>query len=235
MKYKHLFFDLDRTLWDFDSNFIESFKEIFTKFSLDKNGIPSLEAFTTTYTDHNDRLWDLYRNDKISKEELRDSRFIVTLNDFGIDNIDLANEISEEYILISPRKGILMPGTIEVLNQLKSNYQLHIITNGFEEIQKVKMEYAGLNEYFACIVTSEEAGSKKPDTRIFNYALKKAGAEVNESLMIGDDFEVDILGANAIGMDTVFYNPRNAETTSQQSTYKVTHLKELLPLLNIKN
>src|ERR1035437_959145 len=144
MKYKHLFFDLDRTLWDFDSNFIETFKEIFVKYALEQTGIPSLEAFTATYTGHNDRLWDLYRNDKISKEELRDTRFIITLNDFGIDNVALANEISEEYIFISPRKGILMPGTIEVLEQLKTKYHLHIITNGFEEIHKVKMEYAGL-------------------------------------------------------------------------------------------
>ncbi|NWJ49733.1 MAG: noncanonical pyrimidine nucleotidase, YjjG family [Bacteroidetes bacterium] len=235
MKYKHLFFDLDRTLWDFDSNFIETFKEIFTKFSLEQNGIPSLEAFTTTYIGHNDRLWDLYRNDKISKEELRDTRFIITLNDFGINNVALANEISEEYIFISPRKGILMPGTIEVLEQLKNEYHLHIITNGFEEIQKVKMEYAGLNDYFDCIVTSEEAGSKKPDNRIFNYALEKAGAKVTESIMIGDDFEVDILGATSIGMDTIFYDPKNTERVDQMSTYRVTHLTELLSLLERKN
>jgi len=235
MKYKHLFFDLDRTLWDFDSNFIESFKEIFEKYALEKNGIPSLEAFTAIYTGHNDRLWDLYRNDKISKEELRDTRFIITLNDFGIDNVDLANRISEEYIFISPRKGILMPGTIEVLEKLKTNYQLHIITNGFEEIQKVKMEYAGLNGYFDCIVTSEEAGSKKPDNRIFNYALEKAGAKVTESIMIGDDFNVDIIGATSIGMDTIFYDPQNEESNDQKPTYRVTHLTELLSLLEIKN
>jgi putative hydrolase of the HAD superfamily len=235
MKYKHLFFDLDRTLWDFDSNFIETFKEIFTKFSLEQNGIPSFEAFTTAYTGHNDHLWDLYRNDKISKEELRDTRFLITLNDFGIDDVALANEISEEYIFISPRKGMLMPGTIEVLEQLKSKYRLHIITNGFEEIQKVKMEYAGLNEYFDSVVTSEEAGSKKPDNRIFSYALEKAGAKVTESIMIGDDFEVDILGATSIGMDTVFYDPQNSKRVDRESTYRVTHLTELLSLMEVKN
>jgi putative hydrolase of the HAD superfamily len=235
MKYKHIFFDLDRTLWDFDNNFIETFKEIFIKFSLEQNGIPSLEAFTKTYTEHNDRLWDLYRNDKISKEELRDTRFIITLNDFGIDNVSLANEISEEYIFASPRKGILIPGTIEVLEYLKTKYHLHIITNGFEEIQKVKMEYAGLNGYFENIVTSEEAGSKKPDTGIFNYALEKAGAEVNESLMIGDDFNVDIIGATAIGMDTVFYDPHNSDMIDQEATYRVAHLTDLLSFLKIKN
>lgn len=235
MKYKHLFFDLDRTLWDFDSNFIETFKEIFTRFSLEQNGIPSLEAFIKTYTGHNDHLWDLYRNDKISKEELRDTRFLITLNDFGIDDVTLANEISEEYIFISPRKGMLMPGTIEVLERLKTKYRLHIITNGFEEIQKVKMEYAGLNEYFDCVVTSEEAGSKKPDNRIFSYALEKAGANVSESIMIGDDFEVDILGATSIGMDTIFYDPQNTERIDQKPTYRVTHLIELLSLLETKN
>lgn len=235
MKYKHLFFDLDRTLWDFESNFIETFKEIYTKFSLKQNGIPSLEAFTATYREHNNHLWDLYRNDKISKEELRDTRFIITLNDFGIDNVALANKISEEYIFISPRKGMLMPGTIEVLEQLKNKYHLHIITNGFEEIQKVKMEYAGLDGYFDSIVTSEEAGSKKPDNRIFSYALEKARAKVTESIMIGDDMEVDILGASSIGMDTVFYDPHNADSIDQTATYKVTHLTELLSLLEIKN
>ncbi len=231
MKYKHLFFDLDRTLWDFESNYIETFKEIFEKFSLKQSGIPSFEAFTETYTKHNEHLWNLYRNDKISKEELKDTRFILTLNDFGIDNVSLANEISEEYTFACPRKGVLMPGTIKVLDQLKSQYHLHIITNGFEEIQKVKMEYAGLNGYFDCVVTSEEAGSKKPDKRIFTYALKKAGAKVKESLMIGDDFEVDILGAAAIGMDTVYYDFQDTENSTQKTTYKVAHLTELLSLL----
>ena len=235
MKYKHLFFDLDNTLWDFDRNAHETFNEIYQSFLLEQKKIPSLDAFIQVYSVHNTRLWDLYRNSLISKEELRDTRFMLTLNEFGIDDQKLADKISEEYTFRSPRKGHLYPGTIETLEQLKSHFQLHIITNGFEEIQHVKLEFAGLTKYFDCVITSEQAESKKPDVGIFKYALKQAGASAEESLMIGDDLEVDIIGACAVGMDTIYFDPLNRNTTSLVPTHRIDNISDILLYTDILN
>lgn len=227
MKYKHLFFDLDNTLWDFDRNAFETFNEIYQSFLLEQKKIPSIDAFIQVYTVHNTRLWNLYRDSFISKEELRDTRFLLTLKEFGIDDQKLADKISEEYIFHSPRKGYLYPGTIETLEQLKNHFQLHIITNGFEEIQHIKLEFAGLTKYFDNVFTSEQAESKKPDAGIFKYALKQAGASAEESLMIGDDLEVDIIGAKAVGMDTIYFDPLNRNTTTLVPTHRVDNISDI--------
>jgi putative hydrolase of the HAD superfamily len=231
MKYKHLFFDLDNTLWDFEKNSFETFNELYNNNLLEHAKIPSVEAFHDVYAIHNTRLWGLYRDNLVSKEELRDTRFLITLKEFGIDDQKLADILSEEYIFRSPRKGILFPGTIETLEQLKDRFRLHIITNGFEEIQHVKLEFVGLSKYFECIITSEQAGSKKPDAGIFHYALEQAGANVAESLMIGDDLEVDIIGAKAIGMDTVFFDPFNLNCETQEPTHRVDTISDILFIL----
>jgi putative hydrolase of the HAD superfamily len=232
MKYKHLFFDLDNTLWDFEKNSHETFNEIYQNNLAGHGKIPSVEAFIDVYTNHNTRLWGLYRENMISKEELRDTRFLIALKEFGIDDKTLANKISEEYIYRSPRKGILFPGTIETLEKLKDRFRLHIITNGFEEIQHVKLAFAGLDKYFECLITSEQAGSKKPDAGIFHYALGQAGASAGESLMIGDDLDVDILGARAVGIDTILFDPFNMNCATRESTYRVDNIPEILSILN---
>jgi putative hydrolase of the HAD superfamily len=228
MKYKHLFFDLDNTLWDFDRNAYETFNEIYQNYLLEQKKITSIDAFIQVYTVHNTRLWDLYRNSLISKEELRDTRFLITLKEFGIDDQELAAKISEEYIYRSPRKGYLYPGTIETLEQLKNDFQLHIITNGFEEIQKVKLAFAGLDKYFKCLITSEQAESKKPDAGIFHYALNQAGACAEESLMIGDDLDVDIIGASAVGMDTIYFDPLKNNISSLIPTHRIDNIPDIL-------
>jgi putative hydrolase of the HAD superfamily len=235
MKYKHLFFDLDNTLWDFAKNSHETFNELYMDNLAGHDRIPCAEAFIDVYTIHNTRLWSLYRDNLISKEELRDSRFLLTLNEFGIDDKELAARLSDEYIYKSPRKGILFPGTIETLEKLKDRFQLHIITNGFEEIQHLKLAFAGLSQYFECLITSEQAGSKKPDAGIFHYALEKAGARAEESLMIGDDLEVDIIGARAIGMDTILFDPFNLNTTSPEPTHRVDYIPDILPFIENMN
>lgn len=235
MKYKHLFFDLDNTLWDFERNSHETFNELYHNHLLKNKKIPSVDAFIQVYTGHNTRLWSLYRDNLISKEELRDTRFLITLKEFGIDDTVLANNLSEEYIYRSPRKGILFPGTIETLELLKNRFQLHIITNGFEEIQHIKLEFSGLNKYFRCLITSEQAGSKKPDAGIFNYALKQAKALPEESLMIGDDLDVDIIGANAVGMDTIFFDPLHTNTSTLPPTHCIDTIPDILPFIDSLN
>lgn len=208
-KYKHIFFDLDMTLWDFETNAHEAYKDIYEKFLLHGRGIRSIEAFLRYYFVHNDNLWDQYRKGEITKEFLRSRRFELTLLDFGIDDPKLAEDIGLEYITISPKKTNLFPHAHEILKYLQDKYPLHIITNGFEEVQFTKLKNSKLDGYFQHVITSEDAGSKKPDPGIFNYALDKAGARAEESLMIGDDPEVDVMGAQSAGMDGIYFNPKH--------------------------
>jgi putative hydrolase of the HAD superfamily len=206
-KYKHIFIDLDKTIWDFESNSRVTFRELFEKYELRSHGISHLHNFSKVYTRINDLLWASYRENKIIKEVLNIRRFELTLQEFGIDDLILATRIAEDYIYLSPLKTILFPYSREALNYLKINYSLHIITNGFEEVQQKKLDVCDLRKYFTTITTSEEAGVKKPETGIFELALEKAGAKAGDSLMIGDDLQVDMAGARLIGMDTLFFNP----------------------------
>jgi putative hydrolase of the HAD superfamily len=207
MKYKHLFIDLDKTIWDFDRNAKTTFEEIYLKFDLKGKGISDLDSFFQVYTRINEMLWDLYRENKIKKEVLNIRRFELTLNEFGIDDLILATYISEDYITLSPQKTLLLPHSREALDYLYKKYHLHLITNGFEEVQQTKLDVSDLRKYFRTITTSEEAGVKKPEGPIFKLAMRKAGAKASESLMIGDDLAVDMAGASATGMDTLYFNP----------------------------
>jgi putative hydrolase of the HAD superfamily len=212
-KYKHLFIDLDKTIWDFEKNTQVTFREIFEKYKIADLGKVELPAFFQAYTRINDMLWALYRENKIKKEKLNVYRFELALNEFNIDNLMLATQIAEDFITLSPLKTILFPHAHEALSYLKSKYQLHLITNGFEEVQQKKLDVCDLRKYFKTITTSEEAGVKKPERWIFELALQKAAAHASESLMIGDDLEVDVAGAKGIGMDTLFFNPDRNEHT----------------------
>jgi putative hydrolase of the HAD superfamily len=206
-KYKHIFFDLDRTLWDFDSSSEMAFSEIFDKYNLFGKGIESVKTFQKAYNIHNEELWELYRVGKIEKENLRNLRFHLTLADFGIVDHELASNIGDDYLAISPLKVSLFPNALEILAYLQSKYTLHLITNGFSEVQFIKLKASGLDKYFNEVITSEDAGVKKPDVRIFEYSLQKTGAEVHESLMVGDDPEVDVKGAQNAGIDAVLFDP----------------------------
>jgi len=228
--YKHIFFDLDNTLWDFEKNAREAFMDIYGKFDLKTAGIHDLDQFANSYIRHNEELWALYREGKIEKEYLRWRRFEVTLNDFGIDSPELALAIGNEYVTISPQKTNLFPNTIAALDYLKRRYTMHIITNGFEEVQFSKLRNSNLRLYFADVITSEAAGSKKPDPRIFAFALQKTGALAGESLMIGDDIETDIQGAAKAGMDTVFFNPGKLPHNGEVSL-EINDLIELTQIL----
>jgi len=209
--YKHIFIDLDKTIWDFESNSKATFREIFEKYRLTSQGINNLDQFTKSYTRINDMLWALYRENKIFKEVLNIRRFELTLLEFKIDDLILATNMAEDYITLSPQKTILFPHSHEALSYLKTRYSLHIITNGFEELQHQKLDVCDLRKYFTTVTTSEEAGVKKPENRIFELAMKKAGAYPANSLMIGDDLEVDMAGASGIGMGTLFFNPDKQE------------------------
>jgi putative hydrolase of the HAD superfamily len=229
-KYKHIFIDLDKTIWDFESNSMATFREIFEKHKLNTLGITHIGHFHEVYTRINNMLWALYRENKIKKEVLNIRRFELTLQEFGIDDLILATQIAEDYVTLSPQKTILFPHSHEALSYLKKKYSLHIITNGFEELQHQKLDNCDLRKYFKTITTSEEAGVKKPETAIFELALRKAGATINESLMIGDDLEVDVAGAKGIGMDTLFFNP-DRDDHNENPDHEVHSWMEVMKIL----
>ena len=207
MQIEHLFFDLDRTLWDFETNSHEELTNLYHVHSLHQLGISLPNEFIKVYKNINENCWEKYRLNQLSKEKLRSERFFLTLEYFGIINDKLAIKIGNDYVNNSPFRTKLIPFTIHLLNALKDHYKLHIITNGFEEVQHIKLRESGLNHFFDKVITSEMAGSKKPDPTIFNYALKMSGALVENSVMIGDDLNTDISGAINVNMKAIYYNP----------------------------
>ena len=229
-KYKHIFFDLDRTLWDFDAAAEVAFERIYEKYNLKKLGIPNAHEFHEVYHPLNERLWELYRADKITKDYLNRTRFVLPLEHYGIHDTDLADHLSEDYVYWSPRIVRLVPGTMELLEYLKPKYHLHLITNGFQEVQHTKLSGSGLEPYFETLTVSEEVGVKKPNPEIFYYALRKAHATAEESLMIGDEMAVDIDGARAAGIDQLFFNP-NKELVEGGRTYEVHELLQVMELV----
>ena len=230
MQIKHIFFDLDRTLWDFETNAYNTLSELYEEHALFMKGISNIDVFIDIYKIHNEQLWELYRDSKVEKDVLRSSRFKLTLQDFGIDDGRLSIKLGEQYIQKCPLKTNVFPFTFEVLDYLKEKYHLHIITNGFEEVQYVKLEQSKLLHYFEHIITSEQVGVKKPNPEIFRHALVKAFCKPDESIMIGDDLPVDILGAKAIGMKQVYFNPE--KIAHQESIdFEISCLSQLKNLL----
>lgn len=228
--YKHLFFDLDRTLWDLDRNSREALLEIYTHFKLEELGVINFEAFFENYKHINDRLWDDYRKGLLHKDSLRTIRFSQTLQLFQIFDPRLSEQIGYTYVEISPKKTNLLPNALSTLEYLAPHYQIHIITNGFEEVQHIKLENSGLKPYLSHIITSEKAQCKKPDPRIFAFALHETGAKRNESLMIGDSLELDIIGAKQVGINQVYFNPEGIKH-SVEITFEIKNLQELQNIL----
>lgn len=227
MKYKHLFFDLDHTLWDFDANARATLEKLHIDLDLVSKGVHDFELFHKNYLQHNEKLWARYRNGYIKQEELRLKRMWLTLLDFKIADEALARQLNELFLQLLPARTILFPDTKEVLHYLTNKgYQLHLITNGFEETQHSKLKYSGLNVFFKEIITSEGSNSLKPQKEIFDFAMAKAKASVKESIMIGDSLEVDIAGAMNAGMDQIHVNYNDAPQDIKP-TYTVRALKEL--------
>lgn len=205
-KYTHIFFDLDRTIWDFDRNSAEVIAELFKEFDIGQKTGADFHTFHEIYLEENHQLWELYLCHEITKDQLRSSRFNNTFGRFGFSDAKLGVQLEELYIARSPYKKQLFPDALNVLEYLNKKYSLHIITNGFREVQHTKLNSCGLTGFFGSVVISEELGINKPDPRIFRYAAENANADINTCLMIGDDYEVDILGARNSGMDAVWFN-----------------------------
>ena len=209
---KHIFFDLDRTLWDFDKNSEIALRHIFEEEKL-QNHIPSFAVFHDFYIAENARLWKLYGQGLMRKDVLRYERFRTALHSFFPAEEVLIKRIGDAYVEISPRQTALFPNAIETLKNLKSlGFTLHIITNGFQEVQFVKLENSGLKEYFDSIVCSEFIGKNKPDPAIFHHAFELANCKPKDSLMIGDDYYADITGALNAGIHAILFDPELKST-----------------------
>lgn len=227
IKYRHLFFDLDHTLWDFEENARLTLRELYLQLQLEEKGINDFDLFHKNYLAHNEKLWERYRNGFIRQEELRVKRMWLALLDFKIADEVLARDMSIRFLDLLPTRTILFPYAIEILQYLTNkNYQLHLITNGFEKTQHSKLRHSGLDKYFKEVITSEGSSSLKPNKEIFDFAIEKTGASREESIMLGDSIEVDIIGAMQAGIDQVFINHLNLPIDIRP-TYVVNSLKEL--------
>lgn len=225
-KYKHIFFDLDHTLWDFEANSRATLAELYEELGLHGRGIPSFEVFHETYLPINSQYWARYHHKLLGKDELRVGRFLETLRRFKVDDEVLAETMAQQYLDRSPYKTAIFPDALEVLEYLSKKYTLHIITNGFSEVQDIKIRESRLEVYFRHVFVSERVGHQKPEREIFLHAMEVTGATPEDSVMIGDNMATDIMGAKSAGMDQVFYNPLGKKTRDK-ATYEVATLTEL--------
>lgn len=230
MTIQHIFFDLDHTLWDFRANSRETISEMFDEMRLAGRGIKDFNRFLRVYEDQNEKMWESYRRGLVRKQELRNGRFERTFEKFGIQDPQLAADAAAFYLERSPQKTQLIDHTHDVLTQLKRHFHLHIITNGFDEVQFLKLTNSGLDNYFEEVITSEQASARKPDPLIFSMALQRTGARSAESAMVGDSFEHDILGAMAMGILGIYYNPEG-HRHNRKPDREVQSLSELPAIL----
>jgi YjjG family noncanonical pyrimidine nucleotidase len=228
--YKCVLFDLDHTLWDYETNSRETLEELYGTYNLAARGVTDFESFMTSFRTVNLALWDLYDTGRIDTETLRRERFKQVLEPFGAYSEALLVDLNRDYLAICPQKTNLMPHAHEILAYLHGRYALTIVTNGFDEMQHTKMRAAGLHRYFGHVVTSQTAGCKKPARGIFDYALRSNAAVCHEAIMIGDNLVTDMGGARDAAIDHVFFNP---EKNSHQAvvTHEITCLSELRQIL----
>jgi putative hydrolase of the HAD superfamily len=230
MQYKHLFFDLDHTIWDFDKNAEETLNELYHTYKLKDLGLHSPDRFIEVYTHNNHQLWAEYHVGKITKQKLRETRFSKTFIDLGLSPNLIPQRFEDDYVNICPTKTNLFPKAHETLGYLKERYSLHLISNGFKESTELKVSNNGLNVYFENVVISEVVGFNKPDKAIFNHALTLANAGISESIMIGDSLEADIRGAQDYGMKAIYFNPERKEKP-EDVNQEIACLSELMTLL----
>ncbi|MBF9143835.1 YjjG family noncanonical pyrimidine nucleotidase [Hymenobacter properus] len=230
MKYRHLFFDLDHTLWDFEKNANDTLHTLYERHDFARFGTFTAEEFIQVYSDINHALWRMYQSGKIKQAQLREVRFTRTLTRLGVPDDQIPANISDEFTDLLPLKSAVFPYTHEVLDYLKTKYRLHLITNGFNDIQAIKLASSNLAHYFEAVITSEHSGHLKPDPRMFAHALAHTGATAAESLMIGDNLECDVLGACNAGIDQVYFNPDKRRHFAQ-TTHEISCLSELKDIL----
>ena len=231
MNYKHVFIDLDDTIWDFHGNARAVLEEIYDEQRL-RQYFKDFDEYFRIYAKRNLELWELYGKGEITKEFLNVERFRHPLPQVGVDNIKLAEETGIKFLEMLPTKTMLIPFAKELLNYLSAKYPLTIVSNGFIEVQYKKLHSCKLEHYFTHVVLSEAAKALKPDKRIFEYALELNSAKATETIMIGDSYEADIVGARNARIDQIYFNLESIKkTTNYNCTYEVIDLKKILEIL----
>jgi YjjG family noncanonical pyrimidine nucleotidase len=228
--YKCILFDLDHTLWDYETNSEITLTALFSQFALQKRGITSFKFFFETFNRVNTGLWDLHDKGLIGQDVIRLQRFHKVFTEAGLEDYALSLEFSSEYLRELPKQNNLLPFAKETLEYLASKYPMVIVTNGFDEIQGTKLNSGGIRHHFSTIVTSQRAGKKKPSREIFDFALGEVGHVCADSIMIGDNLNTDIAGARSAGIDTVYFNPIG-KLHKEQVTHEIKALSELRDIL----
>ncbi|MDR1937391.1 MAG: YjjG family noncanonical pyrimidine nucleotidase [Tannerellaceae bacterium] len=208
MTYKSLFFDFDDTLWDTRSNNRECLEDLYTDYRFDRY-YASFEAFYNYYMPHNLELWQKYRKQEIDRQALIVERFRHVLIPTGVTDTASALRLNRDFLERTTLKTVLIPGALDLLDYLRPSYKMHILSNGFREVQFKKLEHSGLDVYFDCVILSEDAGIQKPHKEIFDFALKNTNSRRSETLMIGDSWEADVAGARRSRIDQLWFNPQN--------------------------
>lgn len=228
-KYSHIFFDLDHTLWDFDRNSKETLTDLYEFYHLEEWGF-DVQTFIDGFIRVNYQLWDQFNRKEIDRDQLRDRRFVQVFEEIAPQKPNVPEGLSENYIANCPNQPHVFPGAHEVLDYLHQKYFLHIITNGFHEIQFRKLKSSKIDHYFTHVVTSKESGAIKPDLSAFEYVVRKANATSMDCIMIGDDLLADINGARMAGIDQIFFNPKKINH-QELVTYEINDLRELKKIL----
>lgn len=229
-RYECILFDLDHTLWDYETNSEETLRDLFERFKVMEKGVTSFRFFLETFRRVNLQLWDKYDRGLIDQQVIRTERFHKVFYEAGLDDVRFSLEFSADYLRELPLKRHLLPEAIDVLDYLHPRYPMTVVTNGFDEIQYTKMTSAGIEKYFRHVVTSQRAGNKKPSRQIFDFALKQSGHLPDHAVMIGDNLQTDIAGARGAGIDTIYFNPGKV-VHAEPVTHQICSLKELKSLL----
>lgn len=204
---RHIFFDLDNTLWDHRKNAKLTLEKLFEKYEIQEKFQIKFEDFHAKYDEINEHLWELIRDEKINKEYLRKHRFYDTFLHFNIDNFELAQIFEHQFLDEIIAYNELVEGSIEILEYLKSkNYTIHILSNGFHEVTHRKIDGSGIRKFVETVTSADDVNVRKPNPIIFEYALNQANATKSESILIGDDWIADIKGAQDFGIDVIFFD-----------------------------
>lgn len=229
-KYTTIFLDLDDTLWDTRANSEESMREIFKDYHFNEY-YPDFEAFYEVYFEYNNKLWEQYRKGEISKDELIIERLQYPFRPYKEFDKAFIYALNDDFLNRTTEKTKLLPYAIEILQYLRKKYKLYILSNGFEEVQYKKMSNSGLSPFFEDVVLSDRIGAPKPSPRIFHEAMKVAGSSVEDTIMIGDNWDADVVGAKGVGMDQIWYDIDKKGISPFRPTFRIASLKEIIDIL----